>query len=404
MVIANLSNLCWVTDQHRRNQAIFSHLLLDTDGFDEGYFVQPPMVKVARAFQFSRPPEIEVTLRPTGFGRPISVLQPVLTLPNGYPVAATRRAIAELGQKLVKEYFCNRPYLLWVNSITHFHSQLAEQLMPEAGFRVFDSSDLLMMYQRNGGEYSKRASAILKSSDVAVCSTARTMKSIDHPVKCVVPHCTDYKTFQRRETQPGISPLFPKPPGSVYVGFKGMLTPERIDFDLLHAIFTRFPQYKFLFVGSTNRPSLLARLKTYKNFHYIPEVREEVLASIINQLDLAIVPELDNDYTRGSDGTKILDYLACGIPVLSTTSPNGEAFADSIHVAGSVWEFSYQMERLVTKARPHEPQFGMMVAQQNSWCNKVPQFVDWMFDKQREQERGSLTVGGRLAATMKAYL
>jgi hypothetical protein len=70
MVIANLSNLCWATGQQRRNQAIFRHLLLDTDGFEEGFFVQPPMVKTARAFQFSRPPEVEVTLRPSDSGPP----------------------------------------------------------------------------------------------------------------------------------------------------------------------------------------------------------------------------------------------------------------------------------------------------------------------------------------------
>jgi glycosyltransferase involved in cell wall biosynthesis len=404
MVIANLSNLCWAVGQHRRNQAIFSHLLLDTDGFDEGFFIQPPILKTARTFQFSRPPEIEVVLRPTEFGRQVTVLQPVLTLPVGYPAAATKRALVELGQKLVRDYFRNRPYLLWVNSITHFQSQLAEQLMPGAGFRVFDSSEMLMMYQRNGGEYLKHASAILKSSDVALCSNERTMASIEHPMKCVVPHCTEFNTYQSRETPQDLGPLFPKPAGSVYVGFKGMITPERIDFDLLHAIFLRYPHYKFIFVGSTNRPSLLARLKTYKNFHHIPEVREEALAAIIHQLDLAIVPELDNDYTRGSDRTKILDYLACGVPVLSTMSPNGDTFAESIHVAGSVWEFSYQMERLVTKSRAHEPRFGLMVAQQNSWCNKVPEFVDWLFEKQREQERGAQTASGRLAATMKAYL
>ncbi len=351
MVIANLSNLCWAVGRHRRNQAIFSHLLLDTDGFDEGFFIQPPMLKTARTFQFSRPPEIEVVLRPAEFGRPVTVLQPVLTLPAGYPAAATKRALVELGQKLVREYFRNRPYLLWVNSITHFHSQLAEQLMPGAGFRVFDGSDMLMMYQRNGGEYLKPASAILKNSDVALCSNERTMASIEHPMKCIVPHCTEFDTYQSRETPQDLGPLFPKPAGSVYVGFKGMITPERIDFDLLHAIFLRFPHYKFIFVGSTNRPSLLARLKTYKNFHHLPEVREEALAAIVRQLDLAIVPELDNDYTRGSDRTKILDYLACGVPVLSTMSPNGDTFAESIHVAGSVWEFSYQMERLVTKSR-----------------------------------------------------
>ena len=404
MVISNLSNLYWASGQHRRNQAIFSHLLQDTDGFDEGFFVQPPMLKTARTFQFSRPPEIEVTLRPAEFGRPITVLQPILTLPSEYPAAAKKRAVAELGQKIVREYIRDRPYLLWINSITHFQALLAEQMMPGAALRIFDSGDLLMMYQRSGGEYFKQASAILKRCDVALCGNEQTWNHISHPVKCVLPDCTEFKTFQRTDAQPDLWPLFPKPVGSVYIGFKGMITPERIDFNLLHAIFTRFPRYQFIFAGTTNRPALLARLKNYKNFHYIPEEREQVLAAIVNQLDVVIVPELDNAYTRGADGTKILDYLASGVPVLSTSSPNGDKFGESIHVAKSIWDFSNLLERLVTKSRPHEPQFGMMVAQQNSWCNKVPQFVDWMFERQREQARNAQTAAGRLVATVKGYL
>jgi len=402
MVIANLSNLCWATGQQRRNQAIFSHLLLDTDGFEEGFFVQPPMVRTARTFQFSCPPELEVVSRQNASGRPVTVLQPVLTLPSGFPAAASRRAVAELGQKLVKDYFRGRPYLLWINSITHYQAQLAEQLMPRADFRVFDGSDLLMMYERNGGEHRKQANAILKGSDVAICSNERTMSNIPHPVKCVLSHCTEFKAFQQPDPQLNLPPLFPKPPGAVYIGFKGMITPERVDCDLLHAIFTRYPRYQFIFIGGTNRPAMLARMKTYPNFHHIPELKEDVLASVLHQVDVAIVPELDNDYTRGCDGTKILDYLACGVPVLSTTSPNG--LGESVHVAGSIWEFSYLLERLVTGSRPHEPRYGMMVAQRNSWCNKVPQFMDWMFERQRERQRDAQTVGSRLVSTMKAYL
>jgi glycosyltransferase involved in cell wall biosynthesis len=404
MIIANLSNLCWVSGRQRRNQAIFSHLLQDTDSFEEGFFIQPPVVRPARAFQFSRPPEIEMVLQSRDSARPISVLQPVITLPSGYPAAAAARAIAELGQKLIKEYFKNRQYLLWINSLSYFQSQLAEQMMPRASFRVFDSSDMLMMYQRNGGEHAKQANAILKGCDVALGATERAMDHISHPVKTVLAHCTEFQVFQQNTGELNMPPLFPKAPGKVYIGFTGMVTPELIDFDLLHSVFTRFPHYQFLFVGSTNRPALLARLKTYKNFQHIPETREDTLASIVRQLDVAIVPELNNDYTRGSDGRKILDYLAAGVPVLSTMPPNVDKFGDSVHVAGGIWEFSYLLERIVTRSRPHEPQFGMMVAQKHSWCNQVPQFVDWLFERQRERERVAQTVGGRLVSTVKAYL
>jgi hypothetical protein len=352
MVIANLSNLGWISGPPRRNQAVFSQLLLDAEGaFEEGFFIQPPLMKTARTFQLSRSSEFEVVVQPNTFRHPVTVLQPCLTLPAGYPAQAARRAIRELGQKLVKEYFRNRQYLLWINSITHFQAQLAEHLMPGAEFSVFDSSDLLIMYERRGGEHSTQANAILNASDVAVCANEEAMAQITHPVKHLLPDWADCAMADGNEAPCEMPPLFPKAPGSVYIGFRGVLSSERTDFDLLHAIFVRFPGYQFIFAGSANRSSLLSRLKTYPNFHHVPAVPEESTAYVIKQFDLAIVPELDNSYTRGTDGTRIFDYLACGVPVLSTTAQDTEKFGDAVQVAGSIWEFSYQLERLVRAPR-----------------------------------------------------
>jgi glycosyltransferase involved in cell wall biosynthesis len=322
MIIANLSNLCWATGQRRRNQAIFCHLLKETDTFEEGFFLQTPMVKKARTFQFSRMPELDAVIRPKECERRVTVLHPVLhpvlTLPDGYPPAATKRVVAELAQRLVKEFFRGRPYVLWINSITHFQAQFAEQLMPGAEFRVFDSSEMLMMYGRNGSEHMSRATAILNGCDVALCSTEQSMGHIAHPAKILFADTRESRALTPGGSPLELAPLFPKTAGSVYVGFTGMLTTEKLDFDLLHAIFMRFPEYQFIFIGSTNRSSLLLRLKTYPNFHYIPDVSVEVFASVLHQLDLAIVPELHDGHVRGSDGTRILDYAACGVPVLTT--------------------------------------------------------------------------------------
>jgi glycosyltransferase involved in cell wall biosynthesis len=325
---------------------------METDSFEQGFFLQTPMVKAARTFQFSRSPEVEVVLQPPEFRRPVQVLQPVLVLPGGYPPAATRRAAMDLGQKLVKEFFRDRPYVLWINSITHFQAQLAECLMPGAQLRIFDSTDLWMMYQRSGGEHIKQANAILNGSDVVLCSSERALEHISHPRKLLLSDCTRETGIHRDAAPLDLPPLFPKPPGAVYIGFTGMITSEKTDFDLLHAIFLRFPDYQFIFVGSTNRSSLLAGLKNYPNFHHIPEVPKEVLGAIVGQFDVAIVPELDNRYTRGSDGDRIFDYLANGVQVLSATSQNGETFGGAVQVAHSVWEFSYLLERLATDARP----------------------------------------------------
>jgi hypothetical protein len=237
--------------------------------------------------------------------------------------------------------------LLWINSITHFQAQLAEHLMPAAETRVFDSADLLMMYRRNGTDRVKQAKAILDACDVAVCNCERTMAQISHPVKRLIAQHAGESAKYSHAGLLDLPPLFPKPEGTVYIGFLGMMTAERIDDDLLHAIFLRFPDYQFIFVGSTNRASMLSRMKNYPNFHHILELPEELVGSVIQQFDVAIVPELNDDHARCADSTRVFDYLAQGTPVLSSTVRDQEQFGDSIKVATSVWEFSYQLERMV---------------------------------------------------------
>ncbi len=245
--------------------------------------------------------------------------------------------------------------MLWINSITHFQAQLAEQLMPGAQFRVFDSSEMLAMYGRSGSEHMKRATEILNGCDVALCSTVQALEQVSHPAKYLLADSKESRTLPPGDIQLDLPPLFPKPAGAVYVGFTGMMTAEKIDFDLLHAIFMRFPEYRFIFAGSTNRSSLPVRLKSYPNFHHIPNVSVEILASILHQLDVAIVPELHDGLTRGSDGSTILDYLACGVPVLTTNLPGGRNHGKAVHVASSVWEFSYLLERLVAAHQSRGP-------------------------------------------------
>ncbi len=342
-------------------------------GFEEGFFLQPPFFKTARAFQLSRAPELDVVIPPAGFVHPVTVLQPSLTLPAGYPPAAAKRAVADVAHQFLTDYVRRRPFVLWINSITHFQALLAEQLMPPAKYRVFDSGNLLMMYQRSGGEPARQSSGILKGSDLAICGNAQSMALVDHPKKYLIPDCGEATTLRSGYAELDLPPLFPKPPGAVYIGFTGMLTEERTDCDLLHAVLERFPAYQFIFAGHSNRSSLIAKLKSHPNFHYIPEAQDDVLRAIIHQCDVAIVPEIGIDSSRCEDGSRILDYLASDVPVLSSSYSSKAKFGDAIHIAPSIWEFSFQLERLVSTPRQEVRTDGLLLSGPERWkLGEVP--------------------------------
>jgi hypothetical protein len=373
MVLVNLSNLCWTNGYQSNNQEIFARLLNGKCGFDEGFFLQPPILKTAKTFQLIRVQELEREYPSAEMEKPYTVLQPVLTLSAGYPAAATTRAIAEVAQRFLKNHLRGRPYVLWINSLTHFQSQLAEQLMARAKLRIFDSADMLVMCERNGGEHFTHASSILAACDFALSGAAPSLSGMEHPAKLLVSPARREDRVHPSVSAVGLAPLFPKPEAAVYIGFTGSLTEDRIDFDLLHAALTRHPNYHFIFVGSANRSNLLSRLKAYPNFHSVADQQADTYNSILRSFDVAIVPELDSEHIRGRDTHRVAGYLAHGIPVLSSSRMHQEMFGDAVSVATSVWEFCNMLERLVAGSHQTEATVN------GSGPESHQQDTDWSF-------------------------
>ena len=94
---------------------------------------------------------------------------------------------------------------------------------------------------------------------------------------------------------------------------------------------------------------------------------------------MAIVPHLNNEYTRGNDLLKILDYFACGVPVVSTPSSNAGRYGHALYLAESALAFGNRIERLVSGLQRHNPAPGLAIARERSWENKVPGLVPWIF-------------------------
>jgi Glycosyl transferases group 1 len=379
MILVNLSNLAWAPARWRRNQAIFSHLLRSSSRFEGGLFVQPPTTQSLGSFSFYSAPKLEIIANSTEGGKPVTVVQPVFSLPRFGREKAMIRS-AEAVAELINTHVKKRAFLLWINSLAHYQGQIAEHLGPSAEFRMFDGSESFLMYERTGSpERLEQQRRILQSSDAVLCANENVMTRIAHPVKHVFPNCTEFADPQQVRNEFRMPPLFPKPGGAVYVGFVGTLSEDRFDIDLLHSVFTRFPAILFVFVGNTNKPSLLARLKNYPNFRFVPEVPHADLQPIIESFDVAIVPHPYQESSRGADLLRILDYLACGVPVLSTNTPGIETFGAAVYVARSMWEFGNCLERVVSGDITHDPDAGREIAQEGSWSRNVPKLAEWMF-------------------------
>ena len=99
-------------------------------------------------------------------------------------------------------------------------------------------------------------------------------------------------------------------------GYVGVID-ERLDLDLIAALGASLPDWEIRMVGPVVKidPSTLPRLQ---NITYPGPTRYSDLPEVMGSFDVALMPFALNDATKSISPTKTLEYLAAGLPVVST--------------------------------------------------------------------------------------
>ena len=149
-----------------------------------------------------------------------------------------------------------------------------------------------------------------------------------------LPNVADVELFSRAVTDD-----LPEPrelaglarPRLVYVG---NLAAYRLDFELLHEVARALPDAELVLIGvlgmgdTAPLPAAVRRLQQLPNVTFAGPRPAAELPAWLAHADVALIPFLDNDHTRGSLPLKLWEYLAAGLPVVATDLPNFESLAE----------------------------------------------------------------------------
>lgn len=133
----------------------------------------------------------------------------------------------------------------------------------------------------------------------------------------------DLIKFNAFETEHLEKSLFEK-----HVVYAGAMWPDWFDWELSFHLVEKLPQYKFTFIGSTNPPKdenhevdtkrMSEYLASFANVELIPEVPHETLFNFFKFAHVGIIPFKVNQLTLGCSPLKAFDYMASGLPVVSS--------------------------------------------------------------------------------------
>ena len=140
---------------------------------------------------------------------------------------------------------------------------------------------------------------------------------------------------------------------------------------LLEQILLRFPNWRFLFIGYTDSPRILEWLARFPNAAFVPEIPYTDLTHVLHSFDAAIVPHADNEYTRGNDLLKVLEYFAAGIPVVATPCSGLERYGNALHLTADPVKFGNLLASVVDRSVLPDTALGLQHAQTRSWGSQV---------------------------------
>jgi glycosyltransferase involved in cell wall biosynthesis len=165
---------------------------------------------------------------------------------------------------------------------------------------------------------------LFQKADLVVVSAERLLESKKHlnPNTHLIRHGTDWDHFRKAldpatEIPAEIANL-PKP----IIGFHGLLA-DWIDYELIEKVAEHFSDGSVVLIGKTSvdAEQKIKTLDGVPNIHLLGRKPYAELPAYCKGFDVALNPFAINDLTLAANPLKVREYLAAGLPVVSTDIP-----------------------------------------------------------------------------------
>lgn len=296
----------------RPTMIVFSHLRWDfvfqrpqhllsraTREFDV-IFVEEPI------FGDETLPRLEIGERPQG----VRVAQPML--PHGTSDDAAITAQRAIVDELAAE--AEGPLLLWY--YTPMALQFSRHL--DADLVVFDKMDELSAFKNAPPLLLQLESELLQRADVVFTGGASMHRAAEHRhanIHCF-PSSIDTKHFGAAR-----GAMLPDPDDQAAIarprlGFFGVID-ERMDIELVGEVADLRPDWQFMMIGPVVKIDP-ATLPKRANIHWLGGKKYDELPAYLANWDIGFMPFAINESTKFISPTKTPEFLAAGLPVVST--------------------------------------------------------------------------------------
>ncbi|MBP2834507.1 glycosyltransferase [Dickeya zeae] len=167
------------------------------------------------------------------------------------------------------------------------------------------------------------------------------------------------------------------------LGYHGVLSDFKIDFQLLLDAAIARPDWHWVFIGSEREGqhnALVAKLATLPNVHFLGYRSYHILPDYLRGIQVGLLPSLINDYTRSMFPMKYYEYLAAGIPIVSTPLSFSQNNSAGMLTADNTSDFISAIEQQLLHGKFDKQEVSELIGD-NTWQGRLLKMLSLVHGK-----------------------
>lgn len=199
---------------------------------------------------------------------------------------------------------------------------------------------------------AKMERELLRKADLVVVSADRLFesKSRENPNTVLVRHGVDYDLFRRAlDPATAVPADVARLPGPV-IGYFGLMSRDWFDVGLMAHVARRLPHASIVLLGKVAMD--LSPLDRLPNVRVLGRKPYESLPGYCKAFDVAVIPFPISEVTMNANPLKAREYLAAGLPVVSTAVPEVEVLGPQCRIGRDADDFVCQIQAALAEPGP----------------------------------------------------
>ncbi|HEX8523952.1 MAG TPA: glycosyltransferase [Tepidisphaeraceae bacterium] len=193
---------------------------------------------------------------------------------------------------------------------------------------------------------------LLEKADAVVVSAEKLCESKKHlrPDIKIVRHGVDFDHFAKT-----LSPSTPIHPDVAnlkkpIIGYFGLIAEDWVDVPLMEKVAQRFPQASIVMLGKCTMD--VSSLTKYPNVHLLGRKPYADLPQYCKAFDVALIPFPISEVTLNANPLKAREYLAAGLPTVSTRIPEVQVLGDKCLIGQDHEDFCNKIAEALEQPGP----------------------------------------------------